>query len=380
MAIFLIPYMVVQAMGLGYITNVASAGRISVEAAIIFFMLIVCAYVVAGGLRAVYWTDFIQGIWMFLAIWLGGLALTFALWGGPGNLFAELAKVKPAQLTVKEALLPMWFSNTIILSFGIVLQPHMWMRYYTARNPNILKWLGATTPIYLMFIYVPAALIGFSAALAVAKGTLPDIVKTFGTVDAVMPAMMTQFLPAWFAGIVLAGGVAAAMSTADSQLHAFSAVLTRDVYAAFIKRDASDMHLINLGRVLMVLAFVLSSLLALTRPGVIFDIVAFAGAGSLQLLPAVVATIYRLPVRVSKEGAISGIVVGGILVFLLTRGLGDKLLGIPVDFTNPWGFHGGIIALVVNIIVTVVVSLFTKLPAESEEKFHGYLRQTEIYQ
>jgi SSS family solute:Na+ symporter len=154
MAIFLIPYMTVQSMGLGYIISIASENVIPYTYGMIALSLFTAAYCFTGGLRAVYWTDVLQGIWMFVAIWITGLFLAFTVFkGGIAEVFSILAAEKPALLTINVPY-TYWLSMTIIFSFGIVLQPHLWVKYYTARDPKTLKWLGATTPLYLMFIYI----------------------------------------------------------------------------------------------------------------------------------------------------------------------------------------------------------------------------------
>ena len=70
---FTILYIQVQAQGLGYIISVASGDRISFEVGTFFLVLVAGGYLVAGGLRAVYWTDVVQGVWMYVAGWAGAL-------------------------------------------------------------------------------------------------------------------------------------------------------------------------------------------------------------------------------------------------------------------------------------------------------------------
>ena len=67
--VFTILYVQVQAQGLGYIINVASGGRISFEVGTLILLIVAAGYLMAGGLRAVYWTDVIQGIWMYVGVW-----------------------------------------------------------------------------------------------------------------------------------------------------------------------------------------------------------------------------------------------------------------------------------------------------------------------
>ena len=149
--VFTMLYIQAQARGLGYILSSASGGRISFEAGSALLMLVAAAYLVAGGLRAVYWTDVIQGVWMYVAVWAGALVLTYKLFGGPLQLWRRLAAERPDLLTIpgpEGFFTPgMWIGMSLVLSFGVILQPHMWIRYYSAVSASTLKTLGATTPI-----------------------------------------------------------------------------------------------------------------------------------------------------------------------------------------------------------------------------------------
>ncbi|MDE2793643.1 MAG: hypothetical protein OXL34_02390, partial [Gemmatimonadota bacterium] len=125
----------------------------------------------------------------------------------------------------------MWVGMTIALSFGIIFQPHMMIRYFTAASGRTLKILGATTPIYLMTLFIPAAFVGLGGALI-----LPDLASP----DRVFPELLFQYAPPWLTGLILAGATAAAMSTLDSILHSNMTVLTRDVYQRYIAKDRSS--------------------------------------------------------------------------------------------------------------------------------------------
>ena len=89
--IFTILYIQVQSQGLGYILSVASGGRVSFEVGTLILLIAAAAYLIAGGLRAVYWTDVIQGVWMYVAVWVGSLVLVYKLFGGPVELWQRLA-------------------------------------------------------------------------------------------------------------------------------------------------------------------------------------------------------------------------------------------------------------------------------------------------
>ena len=121
--------------------------------------------------------------------------------------------------------------------------PDIMIRYNTAASAGIIKWLGATTPIFLMTLYIPAALVGLGGALA-----MPGL----EIADRIFPEMLFEYAPAWLTGIILAGATAAAMSTLDSILHSNMTVLTRDVYQRYVKPSADPSHYIFAGRVIVV--------------------------------------------------------------------------------------------------------------------------------
>ena len=209
--LFTILYIQVQALALGYILEVSSDGRISFELGVFVMLAVAAVHLAIGGLRAVYWTDVMQGVWMYVAVWAGALVLSFELFGGPLELWRAVASERPELLTLPgpEGLFTpgIWIGMVITLSIGIVLQPHMMIRYYTAVDGKTLKLLGATTPIYLMTLYIPAALVGLGGALV-----LPDLAQA----DRIFPELLFSFAPPWLTGLILAGAAAAAMSTLDS--------------------------------------------------------------------------------------------------------------------------------------------------------------------
>ena len=196
---FTILYIQVQAQGLGYIISVASGGRISFKFGTLILLLVAAGYLMAGGLRAVYWTDVLQGVWMYVAVWVGALVLTYRLFGGPLGLWRRLIEERPDLLTLpgpEGYFTPgMWIGMTIVFSFGIVFQPHIMIRYFTADSGKTVKWLGATTPLFLMTLYIPAALVGLGGALA-----MPDLEVP----DRIFPELLFQYAPPWLTGIILA--------------------------------------------------------------------------------------------------------------------------------------------------------------------------------
>lgn len=351
--VFTILYIQVQAQGLGYIINVASGGRISFELGTLILLGVAAAYLMAGGIRAVYWTDVLQGVWMYIALWVGGLYLAYALFGGPGALWNAVATQRPDLLTLpgpRGFFTPgMWFGMTITLSFGIVFQPHIMIRYYTAISGRTLRWLGATTPIYLVSIYIPAAMVGLGGALIMPGLEIPD---------RIFPEMLFAHAPAWLTGIVLAGATAAAMSTLDSILHANTTVLTRDVYQRYIARDRDSAHYIAVGRIFVLFLLLVGYVLSVRTFGFLVTLVSLSGSGALQLMPAILAVCFPARRTLTRAGVLSGIGAGLVCLYV-------TLIVSP----HPLGMHAGVWSLLVNALVAVMVSSFTAPPrAETRER------------
>ena len=358
--VFTILYIQVQAQGLGYILSVASGDRISFELATLILLLIAAAYLMAGGLRAVYWTDVVQGVWMYVAVWVGALFLAYKLFGGPLQLWRRVATERPDLLTLpgpQGFFTPgMWFGLMIVLSFGIIFQPHIIIRYYTAASGSTIKWLGATTPIFLMTLFIPAALVGLGGAIIMPDITVPD---------RIFPELLFNYAPAWLTGIILAGATAAAMSTLDSILHANMTVLTRDIYQRYITRHASQAHYILVGRVIVMGLLVIGYLLSVKTFSFLVVLVALSGAGALQLMPAILGVCFPTKNLLTRVGVLAGIGVGLVTLYFTLR-------VIP----HPLGLHGGVWSLLANAFVTLIVSRFTNPPtAATVWRIHGEIER-----
>ena len=358
--IFTILYIQVQSQGLGYILSVASGGRVSFEVGTLILLIVAAAYLIAGGLRAVYWTDVIQGVWMYVAVWVGSLVLVYELFGGPVELWQRLATERPDLLTLPgpEGLFTpgVWFGMTIALSFGIVFQPHMMIRFYTAASARTLKWLGATTPIYLMTLYIPAAMVGLGGALV-----LPDLEIP----DRVFPELLFQYAPAWLTGLILAGATAAAMSTLDSILHSNMTVLTRDIYQRFVAPERSQAHYVMFGRGVVLILLAVGYVLSVSTFDFLVTLITLSGAGALQLMPAILGVCYPGRRCTTRAGVIAGI-SAGLITLYVTR----------VMVFQPLGIHEAIWSLGVNFVVTIIVSRFSSPPSDrTRTRIHGEIER-----
>ena len=351
--VFVIPYIQAQMIGAGYILEIGTGGRIPYLWGCIILLAVIMGYVWLGGLRAAAWTDVLQGVLMFAMVWVGGIFVTYAALGTTDftTVFQKIEQTYPKLLVVPDAYWPVY--TTLFISLvGISIYPPIWMSAYTARSPKILKWLSVTSPLYLIWFYLPCFLVAWAGKIA-----LPPVARP----DTVFPLMLMKYAPAWLAALTLAGGIAACMSTADAQLVSCSAMFTRDLYQRFIKPDAKAKTILLVGRTLIVIFGFVSVALALLVPGLIVSVVALALGGCLQMMPSLIGAVYWP--RGTKAGAVSGLVVG-IVVLVLTQFI----------WPGPFGIMSGAWAIISNSLVYVLVSYATKPPSEEvRAKFHGYL-------
>ncbi|HXV64940.1 MAG TPA: sodium:solute symporter family protein [Vicinamibacteria bacterium] len=357
--LFTILYIQVQAQGLGYIIAVASGDRISFEIGTLILLVVAALYLVMGGLRAVYWTDVVQGVWMYVAIWVGALFLSYQIFGGPLALWRRVAAERPDLLTLPGPngyFTPgMWFGMMVSLC-GVLFMPQMMIRYYTAASENTIKWLGATTPIYLVTLYIPAAFVGLGGALV-----LPDIEIP----DRVFPELLFRYAPPWLSGLILAGAAAAAMSTLDSILHANMTVLTRDLYQRYVLPGQSQAHYVKAGRVFVLALLVVGYLLAVHTFELLVVLVSISGSGALQLAPAVCNVCFPTRRMLTRAGVLAGIAAGLTVLF-----------STLVVWPNPLGTHGSVWGLGANLAVAWAVSRITRRPsAETVWRIHGEMER-----
>ena len=359
--VFTFPYVAIQLIGSGIIFETATDGAVSFEAGAGFLLVVGVIYVWLGGMRSIAWTDTLQGVFMFFAMWIAGFLFVFTAFQGPADFWGALAANAAEHLTLPgpEGLLePAYYlSFALIIGIGVAMSPHIFIRYYSASSPRTIKWVAAAGTGYLLFFYVPLAFLALGAVLH-----FPEL----GDPDSAIPVVLYEFTPVWFASIIIAGAIAASMSTKDAQLHAVSALITRDWYEGLLVGEPVDEgRKTRIAQVLVAALALISYVIAIQDLGLIVLITLLAFDGLAQILPVLLGALYWE--RASSEGALAGLAAG----IAVTAALTFELVSLPDAFP---GFVPGFYGLVVNAVLFVGVSLATDpVPAENREKIQGYL-------
>ncbi|MEN8965932.1 MAG: sodium:solute symporter family protein [Polaribacter sp.] len=171
-------------------------------------------------------------------------------------------------------------------------------------------------------------------------------------------------LPNWVIALVAAGGLAAALSTAAGLLLVISTSISHDLIKKQIKPDISDKGELMWARASIFVAILISGYFGINPPGFVAATVALAfGLAAASFFPAIILGIFDK--RMNKEGAISGMVVGIILMlfYMMKYKLDMFGGGTKEDWwfgTSPEGF--GTVAMIVNVVISLVVSRVTAAP------------------
>ncbi|WP_438976701.1 sodium:solute symporter family protein [Polaribacter sp.] len=171
-------------------------------------------------------------------------------------------------------------------------------------------------------------------------------------------------LPNWVIALVAAGGLAAALSTAAGLLLVISTSISHDLIKKQIKPDISDKGELRWARISILIAILIAGYFGINPPGFVAAVVALAfGLAAASFFPAIILGIFDK--RMNKEGAVAGMVVGILLMLFYMMKFKLDMFGggTKEDWwfgTSPEGF--GTIAMIVNVVISVVVSRLTAAP------------------
>jgi len=346
-----IPYLTIQIKGAGYIFEASTQGHIPFWFGGLIAYVVVAIYVYTSGLRGIGWTNVVQGIIMVVIAWFIGLYLPYKFFGGIGNMFATIAEKHPEFLTLpgNNATMPIpAFASAILVSvIGFAMWPHLFMKAYGAKNVKTIKQTIVLYPLFAL-LNVPILIVGFTGILVV-----PGLKQA----DTVLIEMVNKggFSPI-MVGVLLAGALAASMSTGSNLAHTAGSIIARDIYQAFNK-EASEQTIVNITRVFVLIISAVSYVLALKSPASLVSLLLGAYGAVVQFFPLVAAMFYWK--RATTQGAIAGLLTGSLITIYYT------FMAKP-----PFGIHAGIYGLIANTIVLIIVSLVTKpMDEEHVEKF-----------
>lgn len=363
--VFFVPYTASGFKAVG--TLLPSLFELTYHDSMIVGALIIVSYTVMGGFMAVSTTDLIQSIVMTLSLII---IVTFALdiAGGIDSVVAA-GEMLPGYLSLTEmhdkangASQPYgWLTivSTMAWGLGYFGMPHILLRFMAIRDENMIPTSRRIATVWVfvsMFVAIFIGIVGYAISQT---GNLTDYQTTSeaeGTIIALAHGLSGYgFIAALLAGMTLAGILACTMSTADSQLltaaSSFSDNLVQDVLHIKVSPKTSML----LARLTIIAVASIAIVLAWNPGSSIFNIVSFAWAGfGAAFGPVMLCSLFWK--RTTLQGAICGMLVGGIMVFVWKYALR------PIG--GLWDIYELLPAFIASAVSIVIVSLCTPKPQQ----------------
>ena len=238
--------------------------------------------------------------------------------------------------------------STLSWGLGYFGMPQVLLKFMAIRNSNELTLSRRIATIWCAISLFAAVMIGI-----IGRIIYPDALLTQTSAESIFILMSTRFFPPIMAGIVMAGILAATISSADSYLLISASAFSKNIYHGLMKKDADDKTVLRMTRITLLVISVIAMVIALDENSVIFKVVSFAWAGfGATFGPLMVFSLFWK--RTTRAGAISGMLTGGVMVFvwkLLVRPLGGVL-----------DIYELLPAFVLSCLAIVVASFLTKEP------------------
>lgn len=338
--------------------------------------IFVLVYTIIGGFLAESASDFMQAVVMIIALIVivvtgtvaaGGLGAVIDNAGSiPGFLdffgIATPVTVDGVQQTVNGV--PQFgeagsygivsIASTFAWGLGYFGMPQVLLRFMAIRSENELTRSRRIATVWVVISLVVAVFIG-----VVGRTLYPDALTTNASAENVFILLSTRLLPPMLAGLVMAGILAATISSSDSYLLIAASAFSKNIYQGLLHRKATDKQVMLISRITLLVITAIAVVIALDENSVIFTIVSFAWAGfGATFGPLMLMSLFWK--RINRAGAIAGMVSGGCMVFIW------KLLIRPLG--GIWNIYELLPAFLFSCLCIVAVSLLTAPPSEEIQK------------
>jgi cation/acetate symporter len=404
--------------------------EVNINTGVIIGMVIVLFYAVLGGMKGITYTQVAQYCVLIFAFMVPAIFISIQMTGNPipqigfGGQdvngvylldkldglhrdlgFAEYTSGSKSKLDV--------FFITAALMVGTAGLPHVIVRFFTVKKVSDARKSAGWALLFIMILYTTAPAIAVFSRTNMIETVnnkeyknMPSWFTTWeetgllsfndinndGKIQYLADSLKNELivdkdimvlanpeiagLPNWVIALVAAGGLAAALSTAAGLLLVISASVSHDLIKKMIKPDISEKGELVAARLSAVVAVCVAGYFGINPPDFVAATVALAfGLAAASFFPAIILGIFTK--KMNKEGAISGMIVGVLaMLFYMLKfkfnwfGGGTKedwWLGI-----SPEGF--GTVAMIINFIVSVIISKFTPDPPKEVQEIVTNIR------
>jgi cation/acetate symporter len=401
--------------------------QVDINTGVIIGMVIVGFFAVLGGMKGITWTQVAQYCILIVAYLIPAIAISLLLTNNPipqlsfvfsdivpklNQIQTDLGLAEYTQPFAKKSMLDMLFT-TIALMVGTAGLPHVIVRFYTVPDVRAARFSAGWALLMIAILYTTAPALSTFARYnlintlnnqSVTEVQQLDWVKKWQntklltledknnngkleltadkttseiTIDPDIIVLSTPEvakLAPWVIGLVAAGGLAAALSTASGLLLVISSSIAHDIYYRLIDPGASEKKRVMVGRIMVGFAIAIAGYFGINPPGFVAQVVAFAfGLAAASFFPVIILGIFDQ--RTNREGAIAGMIAG--LLFTIIYIAGVKFYGMEPWFFGVSAEGIGTLGMLINFVVTWVVSRLTPPPSLEVQAMVESLRTPE---
>lgn len=390
----------------------------SIEWGVVIGMVIVAFFAILGGMKGITWTQVAQYTVLIIAFLIPAIAIAVVLTGIPIPQAAlTFSDIVPRLEGIQQDLglnsyvnsnrnMIDVFAITLALMAGTAGLPHVIVRFYTVRSVRDARYSAGWALLFIALLYTTApalavfakynlintlngktideihqyswatsweatGLLGFddkdgNGVISMAAGDANEIKIDNDII--VLSTPEVAGLPGPVIGLVAAGGLAAALSTASGLLLVISSSLAHDIYYRRLRPDASESQRLLVGRISILGAILVAGYFGINPPGFVAEVVAFAfGLACASFFPIILLGIFDK--RTNSKGAVAGMIVGitftAIMIIMMRA---PQILGtaepILPSFLGITAQGIGTIGMILNFVIAFVVSRMTEAPPQ----------------
>ncbi|WP_129627325.1 sodium:solute symporter family protein [Candidatus Oscillochloris fontis] len=392
---------------------------LDINTGVVVGMIIVAFFAVLGGMKGITWTQVAQFFVLIVAFIIPAVAISMKLTGNPipqlGLVFSDIVpKLNQLQVDLgfKEYTQPFRSRSmidviciTFSLMAGTAGLPHVIVRFYTVPNVRAARYSAGYALLFISLLYLTAPALAVFArynliqtlhnkpltevrqldwvnswektkllkfddknadGIVELKPVAKDSEITIDNDIIVLATPEIAQLAPFVIGLVAAGALAAALSTASGLLLVVSSSVAHDIYYRLINPKASEAQQLLVGRIVIFIAVVAAGYFGINPPGFVAEVVAFAfGLAAASFFPIILLGIFDK--RTNSQGAIAGMLTGmiftaGMIIMMRSVQLLGTATPIMTDFMGISAQGVGVVGLILNLVVTLVVSRVTPPP------------------
>tara|TARA_R110002074_G_scaffold12374_2_gene45291 strand:+ start:1 stop:1506 length:1506 start_codon:yes stop_codon:yes gene_type:complete len=404
--------------------------EVDINTGVIIGMIIVLFYAVLGGMKGITYTQVAQYCVLIFAFMVPAIFISIQMTGNPIPQFGFGGKVDDGIYLLdkldglhrelgfheytsgSKSIMDVFFITAALMA-GTAGLPHVIVRFFTVKKVSDARKSAGWALLFIAILYTAAPAIAVFARTnmieTVSNQKHEDLPEWFsnwettglitfndknkdGRVQYVADELKNELivdkdiivlanpeianLPNWVIALVAAGALAAALSTAAGLLLVISASVSHDLIKKMIKPEISEKGELVAARLSAVVAVCVAGYFGINPPDFVAATVALAfGLAAASFFPAIILGIFSK--RMNKEGAIAGMVIGILLMlFYMTKFKFDWFGGgMESDWwfgISPEGF--GTVAMIINFMVSIVVSRFTPAPPKMVQEIVENIR------